>query len=646
MKPARSPRIQALLASLLIAYVRLITVTLRWRLVGFERAEAALENGSGVIALFWHGRIAQALACRPFLRGRDAAVLISQSRDGAFIAEVARRLGVLPIRGSTGREGEAMAKGGVGAFREAVRRLVAGGVLLITPDGPRGPARVLPLGPVQMARASHQDAFALGLAARPALKLGSWDQAHLPLPFSRATLCVVGPLRAPVLAAEGEVQTLRAQWQAALDAAQSRAESTLTPRPLALTLYAGLTALAGPALRLWLRRRLSLGKEHSGRWREKLGASNSARPHGPVLWLHGVSAGESLSLVALAERVRRVRPDITLLFTTATVSSAALIAPRLPAGAVHQFSPLDTPGAVARFLDFWRPHAGVLAESELWPNLILGARARGVRLGLISARLSARSARGWRRAPASARALFAAFDLILARDAEAEQTLKTFGARIDGLADLKFGASPLPASAEALARLGAALQGRPLLFAASTHPGEEALLIRAFRDAQAQEACLAIAPRHPERGAEIATLAAAQGLSVSRRSLGESPAGRQVYVVDTVGELGLFYRLARLSVIGGSLIPNGPGGHNPLEPARLGAPFVSGAHVAAWPIYQSLAAADACRMAKPEDLAEIWSEALTEPGDLSDRAARASAFVAAADSRAEAAIAPVLALIA
>jgi lysophospholipid acyltransferase (LPLAT)-like uncharacterized protein len=223
----QSTAVQAILAWLIAAYVELVTATLRWRLENFEPAEAALAAPEGIIALFWHGRIAQAMACRPFLGERSRRVLISLSRDGAFIARAAERLGVPAIRGSTGREGEALGKGGADAFRAAVKAISAGAVMLVTPDGPRGPAEVIPEGPVQLARAARCAVFGMGLAARPAIALKSWDGARIPLPFARAVLVIAGPLRAPVRLPPEGLAELQAQWRTAMRAATARAEALL-----------------------------------------------------------------------------------------------------------------------------------------------------------------------------------------------------------------------------------------------------------------------------------------------------------------------------------------------------------------------------------------------------------------------------------
>lgn len=345
--------------------------------------------------------------------------------------------------------------------------------------------------------------------------------------------------------------------------------------PLPLGLYAAATALAEPLAPGVLRRRAKRGKEDPQRLGERLGRAGKARPDGPLVWLHGVSVGESVSLLPLAEALRNQRPDIALLMTSGTRTSAELLARRLPEGVIHQYAPVDAPGAVARFLDHWRPSLGVFVESELWPNLILGARRRGVKLALVSARMTEASARGWRRAPGAARALLAAYDLILPQEAETEARLAGLGARIDGRLNLKRVGDPPPADESELARLKAAIGARKVVLAASTHPGEEAILARAL-DLPAG-ALLIVAPRHPERWAEVTALFA--GRRVARRGAGDAlTADTEVYVADTLGEMGLLFRLADVVVMGGGFLP-GIGGHNPLEPARLAKPIVTGPHV-------------------------------------------------------------------
>jgi 3-deoxy-D-manno-octulosonic-acid transferase len=342
-------------------------------------------------------------------------------------------------------------------------------------------------------------------------------------------------------------------------------------RTLPLIAYAAATALAAPLAGSILRRRARAGREDFARIGERLGHAGLARPEGPLVWLHGVSVGEATSLLPLIGALRARRPDLRLLVTSGTTTSAAQLARRLPGGVIHQYAPVDTPGAVARFLDHWRPALGLFVESELWPNLILAADRRNVALGLISARITEASARGWGRVRGSARAVLGAFDLILPQDAASAARLAGLGAGVGPILNLKRLGEALPHDAAELERLRAAAAGRPVVLAASTHPGEEALIVRATR-AAAPEALLILAPRHPDRGPELAAAFAA-----SRRAAGEAMDG-PVHIADTLGELGLFYRLADIVVMGGGFA-SGVGGHNPLEPARIGRPILTGPEV-------------------------------------------------------------------
>ena len=416
-------------------------------------------------------------------------------------------------------------------------------------------------------------------------------------------------------------------------------------KPPSLRLYGlvgGLASLAAPA---WLKGRVRRGKEDPTRWPERLGRATTARPTGRLAWFHGASVGESLSLLPIVDRLRVERPGVTVLVTSGTRASGELLATRLPAGAIHQYAPLDLPGAVRRFLEHWRPDLGVVVESELWPNLILAARASGARLALVSGKLSAGSADGWRRAPDAARTVLRAFDMILARDAPAAERLAALGARVDGLADLKFGAPPLPVDEGELASARTALRGRGLILAASTHPGEEAVILQAFQALGETSALLILVPRHPNRGEDVQRLACQAGLAATRRSAGNAFGDAPIYVGDTVGELGLWYRLAALALIGGSLTEPSVGGHNPLEPARLDCPFISGPRVSAWPVYEALAREGATHLVRPADLTPWFERVLTPHPALRAMAIRARAFTAPRDAAAGQAADRILALL-
>jgi 3-deoxy-D-manno-octulosonic-acid transferase len=402
---------------------------------------------------------------------------------------------------------------------------------------------------------------------------------------------------------------------------------TATPprAPLSLAAYraaAGLIApLAGPLLRARARR----GKEDPARLAERLGHAGIARPPGPLVWLHAVSVGESVSLLPLIAALRAERPDLALLITSGTQASAEVLARRLPTGVLHQYAPVDTPGAVDRFLAHWRPAAGLFAESELWPNLILAARRAGARLALVSARMTEKSARAWAARPAAAGAMLRSFEVVLAQDAATEARLAALGAGVSGRLNLKRIGDPLPADAAELGRLAEAVGGRRVLLAASTHPGEEALIARAAAGLSPAP-LLIVAPRHPERGREI--VGALAGRRVARRSAGEAIGPEtEIYVADTLGELGLFLRLSQLAIVGGGFLP-GIGGHNPLEPARLGVGGISGPHVHNFAdIYAEMDRAGAARIAADEAaLAETLSELWREPQRIADMGAAALTY--------------------
>lgn len=423
----------------------------------------------------------------------------------------------------------------------------------------------------------------------------------------------------------------------------------MRPLPTSLIAYRAATSLLQPAAPWLLRRRARRGKEDPGRIGERLGWPGLTRPPGPLVWLHGASVGENLSLLPLVEALRARRPDLGLLVTSGTVTSAELMARRLPPGVLHQFTPVDTPAAAQRFIAHWRPDLGVLAESELWPNLILTAQAQGTRLALVSARLSARSLAGWRRFPGAARRLVSAFSLIMAQDEATADGLSALGARDDGRLNLKLIGAPLPVDEEALASVRRAVDGRPVLLAASTHPGEDEVVVDAFAGlaARTDRPLLVVVPRHPVRGPEVAAVAVARGLATGRQGAGHLPVADQaVYVADALGELGLWFRLAQAALIGGSLV-EGVGGHNPLEAARLHCPILSGSFVENWSeVFAGLRQAGALvQVQDAPGLALAFGEALKRPEEARARADRASAFADQESGALEAAVVRLLALL-
>jgi 3-deoxy-D-manno-octulosonic-acid transferase len=347
-------------------------------------------------------------------------------------------------------------------------------------------------------------------------------------------------------------------------------------------LYRGLTATATPLIVSYLKARRRRGKEDEARFTERLGVAGCARPKGPLAWVHAASIGEATSVLALIERMLAERPELEILLTTGTVAAARLLEPRLPCRAHHQFVPADLPGAVTRFLDHWRPDLAVWVESELWPNLVLMTHRRGIPMLLLNGRLSARSHARWRVWGALARPMLGAFALCLAQDELQAERFAELGARkVASAGDLKSAAKTLPTDAAALAALRRQIGERPLWLAASTHEGEEEIALAVHRQVASDHPRLLtiIAPRHPARRDEIVALADTHGLSVARRSQGETIApGTEIYLADTFGELGVFYSLAGSAFVGGSLVDKG--GHNPFEAARLDCAVLLGPHTA------------------------------------------------------------------
>jgi 3-deoxy-D-manno-octulosonic-acid transferase len=345
-----------------------------------------------------------------------------------------------------------------------------------------------------------------------------------------------------------------------------------------LSAYRLATWLAGPLIGLYLQRRKAKGREDPVRLPERLGHAGHPRPEGKLVWCHAASVGEAVSVLPLLERFDLEHEGWRVLLTTGTVTSAKLVEERAQAGLIHQFVPVDRPGAVNRFLDHWQPDLAIWVESELWPNLIRQTKARGIPMALLNGRMSAKSANGWRRWPRTIQALLGAFDLILPQTTEDAARFMRLGAlHVEVRGNLKGAAPPLPYDAGELRQLQAIVGSRPCWVAASVHPGEDEVVaaVHELLISEIPDLLTIIVPRHPHRGQVWAETTLAH-LNPQLRSRGDWPDG-QIYIADTLGELGLFYRLASVTFVGGSLVEIG--GHNPLEPARLGAAILLGPYI-------------------------------------------------------------------
>jgi 3-deoxy-D-manno-octulosonic-acid transferase len=384
---------------------------------------------------------------------------------------------------------------------------------------------------------------------------------------------------------------------------------------MTLRFYRRLSAAAVPLAPALIKRRLKQGKEDPARVGERRGVSEDVRPNGPLVWIHGASVGEVLAAAALIEKLRAL--NIRILLTSGTVTSAAIVAKRFPADIIHQYVPYDSPRYVARFLDHWRPSLALFIESDLWPNLILSSAARRLPMVLINGRMSHRSFPRWRRVNNTISALLGRFDICMAQSQVDAERFAALGSRnVITTGNLKLDVPAPPADAAKLERLMSVTRGRPIIVAASTHPGEEDVLVDTHRSLAGIFPSLlsVVVPRHPDRGGTIARTIGATGLRVGLRSHEELPtAATDIYIADTMGELGLFYRLAPIVFMGGSLVPHG--GQNPIEAVKLGASIVHGPHVFNFAdVYEALDGAGGARLAdSSEALVKQLGQLLADP---------------------------------
>jgi 3-deoxy-D-manno-octulosonic-acid transferase len=406
--------------------------------------------------------------------------------------------------------------------------------------------------------------------------------------------------------------------------------------PIFLRLYRLGTRAFSPLARIFLARRRRRGKEDAARIDERRGIPSVARPEGALVWMHGASVGETVSLLPLVERF--IARGFSVLLTSGTVTSSRVMGQRLPEGAIHQFVPLDTPTFVSRFLDHWAPDLALITESEIWPNMVLAAHSRDVPLVLVNARLSERSFQRWQRLPGFISALLERFDICLAQsDVDAER-LRALGApRVAITGNMKFDVAPPPTDRARMRPLRAAIGRRPVWVAASTHDGEELAALAAHKAlvGNLPDLLTIIVPRHPERGEAVVAAAVRQQLAVVRRS-DPDPAGNHalptretaIYVADTIGELGLFYRLAPIAFLGGSLVRHG--GQNPIEPAKLDTALLHGPYVRNFAeIYAAFDREGGAReVADAEDLAATLAGLFADQGEVRAIAEAAAAVTA------------------
>jgi 3-deoxy-D-manno-octulosonic-acid transferase len=573
-------------SALAAAYVRLVYATSTIKRDPADTDAKLFDHHPQILAM-WHGQFLLLPKLKP-KRPADVRAMVSRHGDAAIIGAVLQKFGMDLIRGA-GAGKRKRNRGGATALRESLRALSSGATVAMTADVPPGPARRAGEGIATLAALSGRPVVPFAIATRRFFALPTWSRFTINLPFSTLVIVIGDPVRVATrnnvesieigrLAIEQALAEVTARAYALAGAVDPLNMQEAVKPGLSLKAYRALTSLAAPFAPLILAWRTRRGKEEPDRRSERYGHASAPRPKGFLAWFHASSVGEANAALPVIETIAAERPEVRMLLTTATVTSARLARSRLPKNVVHQYVPLDNKGYVQRFLHHWRPDLAVLVESEIWPNLVLETKGEGIPLLLINGRMSSSSFKRWRRRPGLSRPLFSSFDLVLAQnDSLAERFAQLGVARTLDVGNLKADAPPPPADLPGKRRLAAAISGRTVWLAASTHPGEEDLVALAHKKMRQERPDLLtiIVPRHPERGKPIAETLKAANLSIALRSEEQLPeAATDIYVADTIGELGLFYALSPIAFVGGSLVERG--GQNPVEPIKLGAAVLTG----------------------------------------------------------------------
>lgn len=398
-----------------------------------------------------------------------------------------------------------------------------------------------------------------------------------------------------------------------------------------LKAYKFITSLSEPFLKALLKKRLSQGKEDAVRIHERKGMASQARPLGNLIWIHAASVGESQSALILIEKLQN--PETHILITTGTKTSAAFLEKRLNKNCIHQFYPLDHPKWVKRFLDHWKPDICLWMESELWPNMLMEIQQRRIPAALINARLSEKSYRNWKRFGTSIQKILSAFSIILAQTEKEAKYYAALGANNIQVTDnLKYSAFPLDYNQADYDTLSNATRNRPIWLYASTHAGEEELACAVHQKLKMTfpDILTIIVPRHPDRGSEIFALCKGPRLEAQLRSMGQSyPENHtDIYIADTIGELGLFYALSPIACIGRSFSDDGGGGHNPIEAAQMGCAVLHGRNIQNLAdIFAEMdATSSAINLDNKDDLATTIHALLSDPEALKKQQGNAIEF--------------------
>ena len=563
--------------------------------VDADELRAIAEASQPCIFAFWHGQFMLIPNFCP--REIPVANMVARHGDAELIGEIIKSFEQMTLIRGGGAGNRKKNRGGSTALRESVRALHEGRCVAMTADVPPGPARIVGQGIIKIAQMSGRPILPVATASSRFYAMRTWSRMTINLPYSNIVMRLGDPIYVPRDAQEAQLEVLRQQVQDALNEVTHQAyadvdadilkatphtalppDAPADPPGFKLKSYRTATRLIANVAPLILRHREKQGKEDPARRQERLGRPSHPRPEGPLTWMHAASVGETNAVLPLINRLHDTCPDSRFLLTTGTVTSAKLAQERLPDHDIHQFAPLDAPQFVRRFLDYWQPGLVLLTESEIWPNTIVECHARDIPIAIVNGRMSERSYRRWRKNKSLSLPLFSRLRLVLAQNDRLVRRFQELGARdVRCTGNIKLDAPRLPVDEAECAKLTVAFQGRSVWAAVSTHAGESEIVVDAHKSLTTDFPNLMtiFAPRHPERGAEIASLAAAAGIATARRSLNERPDDRTgIYIIDTIGELGLVYSLVDIAFIGGSLVNKG--GQNPVEAVRFETAVITG----------------------------------------------------------------------
>ena len=394
-------------------------------------------------------------------------------------------------------------------------------------------------------------------------------------------------------------------------------------------LYNWFGYVAIPVLHWLFAKRVTQGKEIIERKGERFGHTELPRPSGEILWFHAASVGETNSVLPLIKLY--AEQGYSILFTSGTVTSAKIAQDNLPKGAIHQFIPYDVKPILKKFLDYWHPGVAIFIESEIWPATLDELDTRQIPKFLVNGRMSESSNRSWQKINSMSRKLFSKIDLCFAQsDLDAERFRRLGVSKVESIGNLKYDIEPLGFGEESLTAISTQIAERPRWLAVSTHPGEEEIILNAHKVLKRKfpELITFILPRHPKRGQEIVDLCESQNIKANLKSKQqEISQSDEIFVADTLGEVGLFCRVSDIVLLGGSFV--NLGGHNPIEPAQLDCAILTGPHTHNNKrIFQAFFSANAAVIVKDaNELAIVVQELLDNPKRVAELVINAKQIV-------------------